>query len=67
MIIFVKSIPPQTFTLEGLEPDDTVGEIMLKMSEIHDHPEFHTDYIRLIFAGKSLENYRLLEDYGIKN
>ena len=58
MKIYVKTLMKITYTLEGVQPDETIGDIKFRMSEIHDQPKFHATDIRLIFAGKSLEDGR---------
>ncbi len=64
MIIFIKIETGKTFALE-VQNDDTVGDIFLKMSEIHDHL-FHTNYLRIEYAGKiEMRYHELLSYHGI--
>ena len=65
MKVFVKCLTGDTYTLEGVQPDETIGDIKLRMSEIHEQPRFHAVDLRLIFAGKGLEDGRYTKEYNI--
>lgn len=64
MLVFVKNQYGATYTLE-VEPPDKIEEVKVKL---RDKCGFGCDPadIRLIYAGKQLEDGRTLEDYGIK-
>ena len=64
MKIFIKTQFEKTFILEGLQMDDKIGDIILKISEIKDEKEFHAGWINLIYGGAILSEHheRSLKD-----
>lgn len=61
MQIFVKTLTGKTITLE-MRPSDTVNLLKIKVEEKESIP---TDQQRLIWAGRQLEDGRLLQDSNL--
>ena len=62
MQIFIKTLTGRTLTID-CEPDDTIEVIKQRYSDKEGNP---INSIRLIFAGRQLEDGRKLSDYKIQ-
>ena len=63
MDIFIKTLTGKTYQLT-VEPDDTILSVK---EQIYDLQSIPVEEQRLVFAGKELQNDRVLSDYNITN
>src|SRR5579859_150576 len=62
MQIFIVSATGRHFTIE-CDSTTTIAKIK---QHLHDNAGLPSEFARLIFAGKQLENHRTLDDYNIQ-
>lgn len=64
MTIFVKTLTGQTHFLHKINSSDTIEDLKLAIYELEGYPP---EQLRLIFAGKRIEDCRTVGDYKIGN
>ena len=62
--LYVKTLTGATITLKGIKLDSTIENVKYEIYNVEGIPP---DIQRIIFAGKQLEDGRLLSDYNIQN
>ena len=67
MNVVIKTLTGKEFVIDEIKPFHTIDHIKWKMSRFNDDPVFTNCIkdIRLIYAGKSLEDGRTVTDYNI--
>lgn len=62
--LYIKTLTGSTITLKGVSLDSTIQNLKYEIYNIEGIPP---DIQRIIFAGKQLEDGRILSDYNIQN
>lgn len=62
--LYIKTLTGSTITLKGVSLDSTIQNLKYEIYNIEGIPP---EIQRIIFAGKQLEDGRILSDYNIQN